>query len=433
MKKAALHNLGCKVNSYETEAMKAQLMKGGYRIVDFTEPADVYVVNTCSVTNMADKKSRQALHKAKKLNPDSIVVAVGCYAQTAGQELLRDDDVDIILGTDQKGALLERIGEFGRTGEKISCVAEPGRGRAYEELEGGTTLERTRAVVKIQDGCDQFCSYCIIPYTRGRCRSRDMGSILKEAGRLADEGYKEIVLTGIHISSYGKEHGESRLWALLEQLAAVEGIDRIRLGSLEPGIMTEEFVKNLRGLSRLCPHFHLSLQSGCDATLRRMNRRYTAREYLEKCDLLRSYFEHPAITTDIITGFPGETEAEFEQTCRFVEEAEFFKIHVFPYSRRKGTKAAAMDCQVERAIKAERSRRMAAIGGKLYSNFLSWHLGRELEILTERAEVIDGQRCLVGHTKEYVECACGAEGFDVNELVRGRGEKILKNHYIFIK
>ena len=354
MKKAALHNLGCKVNAYETEAMQHLLEEAGYEIVPFTQKADVYVINTCSVTNMADRKSRQMLHKAKKNNPDSIVVAAGCYVQTSEKEVLNDLSVDIIIGNDRKHDLVRLLEEYSLDSVN-DTVDDINDGRHdFEELFIDQTKEHTRAFIKVQDGCNQFCSYCIIPYARGRVRSRRFENVIAEVERLAANGFKEVVLTGIHLSSYGVDFEEATgLLELIQAVNAVKGIERIRLGSLEPKIVTEHFASELSKLDKICPHFHLSLQSGCDATLKRMNRKYTTKEYERGCELLRKYFVHPAITTDVIVGFPGETEEEFEQTKAYLEHIHFYEMHIFKYSKRKGTRAAVMPDQIDEDIKAE--------------------------------------------------------------------------------
>ncbi len=352
-KKAALHNLGCKVNAYETEAMQELLENSGYEIVPFHEKADVYIVNTCTVTNMADRKSRQMLHRARKMNPDAIVAACGCYVQEKADEVA--DCVDLVIGNNRKKEIVRILEEYENSrGTMHKELVDIGHTREYEDMHLTKTAEHTRAYLKVQDGCNQFCSYCIIPYARGRVRSRAMDSVLSEVKSLADHGYQEVVLTGIHLSSYGIDTGESLL-SLIQKVHGVEGIKRIRLGSLEPRIITEEFAASIAALPKMCPHFHLSLQSGCDETLKRMNRRYTSEEYFEKCQLLRKYFKEPALTTDVIVGFPGETQEEFEASRAFVDKVDFYETHVFKYSRREGTKAAAMKDQVPEQVKTERS------------------------------------------------------------------------------
>ena len=365
MRRAALHNLGCKVNAYETEAMQQILEKAGYEIVPFQEQADVYVINTCSVTNMADRKSRQMIHRARKQNPDAVIVATGCYVQTAGERQEEDETIDIVIGNNKKHELAERLEEFFEKHEKaramidINCPKE-----GYEELSLSRTAEHTRAFIKVQDGCNQFCTYCIIPYARGRVRSRKPADVLGEIQRLAENGYQEVVLTGIHLSSYGIDI-EDDLLHLIEQVHEIEGIQRIRLGSLEPKIVTEEFAKRLSELEKICPHFHLSLQSGCDATLERMNRKYTTEEYAKSCGYLRKYFREPAITTDVIVGFPGETEEEFAVTKQYLEKIHFYEMHIFKYSKRQGTKAAKMSDQIDEQIKTKRSNELLALEKKM--------------------------------------------------------------------
>ena len=334
MKKAALHNLGCKVNAYETEAMQQMLEQAGYEIVPFDEKADLYIVNTCTVTNIADRKSRQMLHRAKKQNPEALVVAAGCYVQAAEEELKADGAVDLLIGNNRKKDLLSILEAY-EAGVEEDAVIDIGRTKEYESLFVTQTAEHTRAYVKVQDGCNQFCSYCIIPYARGRVRSRRREEVCEEIRKLAQAGYQEVVLTGIHLSSYGLDMEGENLLSLIASVHEIEGIRRIRLGSLEPRIITEEFAKALAGMEKICPHFHLSLQSGCDATLKRMNRRYTAKEYKEACELLRRVFDRPALTTDVIVGFPGETEEEFNQTLSFLREIRRFETHVFKYSRRR--------------------------------------------------------------------------------------------------
>lgn len=416
-KKAALHNLGCKVNAYETEAMQQILENAGYEIVPFTEYADVYVVNTCSVTNMADRKSRQMLHKAKKMNPDAIVVGTGCYVQTKEAEALLDDTVDIVIGNNKKHELLAMIeayeNDHGKCGNVIDINHEK---QEYEEMFLERTAEHTRAFIKVQDGCNQFCSYCIIPFARGRVRSRSRDSVLDEVKTLSANGYKEVVLTGIHLSSYGIDCDDNLL-SLILAIHEVEGIERIRLGSLEPRIITEEFAQTIAKLPKMCPHFHLSLQSGCNATLKRMNRRYTAEEYYEKCQLLRKYFDNPALTTDVIVGFPGETEEEFAESKAFVDKVDFYETHIFKYSRREGTKAAAMKDQVPDQIKAARSAELLELNRKKQAVYEERLLGTTQEVLIEEKIVRDGEELQIGHTKEYVKIGVKNPNNLINQLV----------------
>lgn len=431
MKKAALHNLGCKVNAYETEAMQQMLEAAGYEIVSFNDPADVYVINTCSVTNMADRKSRQMLHRAKKQNPDAVVVAAGCYVQTKEEEAIADDTIDIIIGNNNKHELITKLDEYFRDNGKIDAVLDINdKSQKFEELYLDKPSEHTRAFIKVQDGCNQFCSYCIIPYARGRVRSRNMDSVLEEVNRLAANGYKEVVLTGIHLSSYGIETGESLLH-LIQEIHKIEGIRRIRLGSLEPKVVTDEFASELSKLEKVCPHFHLSLQSGCDATLVRMNRKYTAEEYESGCKILRKYFEHPAITTDVIVGFPGETEEEFAQTKAFLERIHFYEMHIFKYSKRQGTRAAVMKDQIPEKIKTDRSSDLINLGVKMSDEFRRYYLGREEEVLFEEETIIDGFSYYVGYTKEYVKVAKVSNVPLDNQLIKGTLTKAL-NEEIYL-
>ncbi len=417
--KAALHNLGCKVNAYETEAMQQILEEAGYEIVPFSEYADVYVINTCSVTNMADRKSRQMLHRAKKQNPDAIVVGAGCYVQTKEAQALVDESIDIVIGNNKKHELVPLLREYEASHRKMACVADINHEKqAYEELSLSRTAEHTRAFIKVQDGCNQFCTYCIIPFARGRVRSRELPDVLQEIRTLAKSGYREVVLTGIHLSSYGVDNGESLLH-LIEAVHELEGIERIRLGSLEPRIVTDAFAKRLSELPKICPHFHLSLQSGCDTVLSRMNRRYDTAEYEVGCALLRRYFEHPAITTDVIVGFPGETDEEFETTERYLERIHFYGMHIFQYSRREGTKAAAMPDQVPEAVKKERSEKLLALGHRMSEEFRRYYLGRQVTALLEEEFLYDGKRYYTGYTKEYVKVAVETEKDLSNTFVTG--------------
>ena len=417
--KAALHNLGCKVNAYETEAMQQILEEAGYEIVPFSEYADVYVINTCSVTNMADRKSRQMLHRAKKQNPDAIVVGAGCYVQTKEAQALVDESIDIVIGNNKKHELVSLLQEYEASHRKTACVADINHEKqAYEELSLSRTAEHTRAFIKVQDGCNQFCTYCIIPFARGRVRSRELPDVLQEIRTLAKSGYREVVLTGIHLSSYGVDNGESLLH-LIEAVHELEGIERIRLGSLEPRIVTDAFAKRLSELPKICPHFHLSLQSGCDTVLSRMNRRYDTAEYEAGCALLRRYFEHPAITTDVIVGFPGETDEEFETTERYLERIHFYEMHIFQYSRREGTKAAAMPDQVPEAVKKERSEKLLALGHRMSEEFRRYYLGRQVTALLEEEFLYDGKRYYTGYTKEYVKVAVETKKDLSNTFVTG--------------
>lgn len=425
MKKAALHNLGCKVNAYETEAMQQLLERAGYEIVPFTERADVYVINTCSVTNMADRKSRQMLHRAKKMNPEAIVVGAGCYVQTKEEQALVDDAIDIVIGNNKKHELLELLNEYEASCGKTKSVTDINHEKQeYEELFLEKTAEHTRAFIKVQDGCNQFCSYCIIPFARGRVRSRAAEEVLAEIRRLAANGYQEVVLTGIHLSSYGADTGDSLLH-LIEQVHKEEGIQRIRLGSLEPRIVTEEFAAKLSGMEKICPHFHLSLQSGCDATLSRMNRRYDTAEYERGCEILRRYFTHPAITTDVIVGFPGETEEEFETTRAYLERIRFYEMHIFQYSKREGTKAAAMKDQIPEEIKKRRSEELLALGARMSREFRDYYIGKETQALLEEKFLWEGETYYTGYTKEYVKVAVQSERELQNQFVSGVVKKEL--------
>ena len=434
MKKAALHNLGCKVNAYETEAMQHLLEEAGYEIVPFTQKADVYVINTCSVTNMADRKSRQMLHKAKKNNPDSIVVAAGCYVQTSEKEVLNDLSVDIVIGNDRKHDLVRLLEEYSLDSVNDTVDDINDGKHDFEELFIDQTKEHTRAFIKVQDGCNQFCSYCIIPYARGRVRSRRFENVIAEVERLAANGFKEVVLTGIHLSSYGVDFEEATgLLELIQAVNAVKGIERIRLGSLEPKIVTEHFASELSKLDKICPHFHLSLQSGCDATLKRMNRKYTTKEYERGCELLRKYFVHPAITTDVIVGFPGETEEEFEQTKAYLEHIHFYEMHIFKYSKRKGTRAAVMPDQIDEQIKAARSEKLIALGHDISKEFRKFYIGKNEEVLFEEKAVIGDKEYFVGYTKEYVKVAKKTAENLENQIVSGRISGMLTDEILLFE
>lgn len=434
MKKAALHNLGCKVNAYETEAMQHLLEEAGYEIVPFTQKADVYVINTCSVTNMADRKSRQMLHKAKKNNPDSIVVAAGCYVQTSEKEVLNDLSVDIVIGNDRKHDLVRLLEEYSLDSVNDTVDDINDGKHDFEELFIDQTKEHTRAFIKVQDGCNQFCSYCIIPYARGRVRSRRFENVIAEVERLAANGFKEVVLTGIHLSSYGVDFEEATgLLELIQAVNAVKGIERIRLGSLEPKIVTEHFASELSKLDKICPHFHLSLQSGCDATLKRMNRKYTTKEYERGCELLRKYFVHPSITTDVIVGFPGETEEEFEQTEAYLEHIHFYEMHIFKYSKRKGTRAAVMPDQIDEQIKAARSEKLIALGHDMSKEFRKFYIGKNEEVLFEEKAVIGDKEYFVGYTKEYVKVAKKTDENLENQIVSGRISGMLTDEILLFE
>ncbi len=496
-RRASLHNLGCKVNAYETEAMEQLLKEAGYTVVAFGEPADVCIINTCSVTNVADKKSRQMLHRARVKNPGACVVAVGCYVQAAAAELEKDGSADILIGNNRKKDLVGILADYFREQERQEqgrqeqerqeqgrqeqkrqeqgrqeqerqeqgrqeqerqeqggrgqgCpesvhIIDIGKTREYEELHVDQAPFHTRVPVKIQDGCDQFCSYCIIPYTRGRVRSRQIGDVVGEVEQLTAGGHKEVVLTGIHLSSYGSgleglEKGGPALLELLGRLQKISGLERIRLGSLEPRIVTEDFAAALAAMPKVCPHFHLSLQSGCEATLKRMGRRYTPREYQEVCSLLRRAFARPAITTDVIVGFPGETEDEFEETRRFLEGLGLYEMHIFKYSKRKGTRAAAMPDQVPEPVKARRSEELLGLERTLSRQFREGFLGQDIQVLLEEEAVIGKERYMVGHTREYVRAALPIkEGQEPVRscgkgcLVEGTGREILTDDLLLFQ
>ena len=428
MKTVAYHNLGCKVNAYEMDAMLESLREHGYQIVPFEGKADIYIVNTCTVTNIADRKSRQMLHRAKKTNPEGIVVAVGCYVQSDTQAVEADSAVDLLIGNNRKKDLVKILENY-MNGVVQENVIDIYRASEYEEMQITSTVEHTRAYIKIQDGCNQFCTYCMIPYARGRVRCRAKESILKEIKGLAAAGYKEFVLTGIHISSYGIEE----LLSLMQAIDMIEGVERIRLGSLEPRIITEDFVRELSVLMHFCPHFHLSLQSGCDSVLKRMNRHYTAKEYLEGVWLLRKYFDNPAITTDVIVGFPGETELEFDITRQFVELVGFYEMHIFKYSKRRGTKAAVMPAQVSEEIKTHRSNVLQAIELQDSKAFRASYIGKDKQVLFEEKKVLSGKEYWIGHTKEYVKVACEVEGKTLeNQLITGKIKGFLQDDILIM-
>ncbi len=453
-KKVALHSLGCKVNAYETQAMGEMFKNRGYEIVPFEKGADIYVINTCTVTNIADRKSRQMLHKAKKMNENAIVVAVGCYAQAFCDDLKKDSVIDLIVGNDRKKEIVELVEKQlnENTDEKpmddrktisVIDINDTKMKHEYEELNIDSMNEHTRAYIKIQDGCNQFCTYCIIPYARGRVRSRDPENIMMEVDRLIQKGYKEIVLTGIHLSSYGIDFGDTRSERLIDVIKKIgekSEIKRIRLGSLEPRIITDEFMKQLKSVPSFCPHFHLSLQSGCDETLKRMNRRYTTKEFLDGCHLIRKYYEDAAITTDVIVGFPNETEEEFNKSKEFLETVGFAKMHIFKYSKREGTKAAAMDGQIPDELKAKRSNELIRLDEKMHQNYLEKFVGRRINVLFEEIININGEEYYIGHTKEYVKVALNIEtihrknanhtGGLENELVEVSVQGLLNNEIV---
>ncbi|MGN0251186.1 MAG: tRNA (N(6)-L-threonylcarbamoyladenosine(37)-C(2))-methylthiotransferase MtaB [Oliverpabstia sp.] len=430
--KVALHNLGCKVNVYETEAMQQMLEAAGYEIVPFAPGADIYVINTCTVTNIADRKSRQMIHKAKKMNPDAIVVAAGCYVQAGKEKAETDMSIDLIIGNNKKQELIPLLEEFQKNRNRGQGLIDISHTREYEELEIDRTEEHTRAYIKVQDGCNQFCTYCVIPYARGRVRSRRTEDVVREVERLACSGCQEIVLTGIHLSSYGvdrKEEGENLL-SLIRAVHQVNGIERIRLGSLEPGIITEEFAAAIADLPKVCPHFHLSLQSGCTSTLKRMNRRYTAEEYRGKCEILRKYYPAPALTTDVITGFPGETEEEFARSRSFVDSIGFYETHIFPYSRREGTKAADMPDQLPEQIKKERCRELIELGKGHRTEYMQQFLGQKKTVLFEETQTIAEEEYWVGHTMEYLKVGVKTSHNLENKMAEVKIQNILQEEIL---
>jgi len=432
-KKVALHNLGCKVNAYEVEAMQQLLEEAGYEIVPFQEGADVYLINTCTVTNIADRKSRQMLHKAKKMNPDAIVVATGCYAQTDTEKLKEDASVDLILGNNQKNRIVEALEEYEKEHEKKTRVIEINRTKEYEKLCIDHTAEHVRAYIKVQDGCNQFCTYCIIPFARGRVRSRSVEDILGEVRALAEKGYKEVVLTGIHLSSYGVDFKDenTNLLSLIQAVHQISGIRRIRLGSLEPRIITEEFMEGISSLPKVCPHFHLSLQSGCNRTLKDMNRRYTAEEYAEKCALIRKYYPAPALTTDVIVGFPKESEEDFQESYEFVENIHFYETHIFKYSRRQGTKAAAMEGQITEAVKGVRSDKMLELHNRRAREYEESMKDKYLEVLLEEEVEIGKKAYYLAHSREYIKVAVEKiEKLKVNDLLTVKTGGFLEEHIL---
>ena len=436
MRTAALHNLGCKVNSYETEAMQQLLEEAGYEIVPFHEKADVYIINTCSVTNIADRKSRQMLHRAKKQNPDAVVVAAGCYVQAAAEELKADLAVDVIIGNNKKQDLVPILEEYFKDKSDSSHVIEISETHEYERLSIHKIADHTRAFLKIQDGCNQFCSYCIIPYTRGRVRSRRPDEVVAEVRELAAAGYQEVVLTGIHLSSYGvdfkEEEKKENLLSLIKQVHEVEGIRRIRLGSLEPRIITEEFAQALASMPKFCPHFHLSLQSSCDKTLKRMNRHYTTEEYAAGCEILRRYFDNPAITTDVIVGFPGETEEEFEETKAFLERIGFYEMHIFKYSRRAGTRADRMPDQIPEQVKSVRSEILLKLEKQMSKAYRESFLGRNKTVLLEEKTEINGREYMIGHTMEYVKAVVPYEENLKNKMAEGVLKGVLNDEVLLL-
>lgn len=432
MKKCALHSLGCKVNSYETQAMQKMMESAGYEIVPFGEEiADIYIINTCSVTNIADRKSRQMIHKAKKLNPEAVVAAAGCYVESAGDNI--DEDVDIVIGNNEKSHLIEILNEYFEHMDKEKSV-DIGKATGFDELNIDSPLEHTRAYVKIQDGCNRFCSYCIIPYVRGRIRSRKPDDVMAEIKRVAASGCKEVVLTGIHLSSYGLDFKDStvKLIDVIEAVNRIEGIERIRLGSLEPLIVTEEFVRRLAKCKKICPHFHLSLQSGCDETLKRMNRRYNVDGYYKGVELLREYFPDAAVTTDVIVGFPGETEEEFNITKKYLEKVCFYEMHVFKYSRRKGTAADKMPDQIPENIKSERSTELLELNEILSNGYREKYIGKKVKVLLEENHIIENKKYIIGFTDTYVRVALEnpEEKLYTNQIVNVRVKKLFEKDMV---
>ncbi|MGN0156901.1 MAG: tRNA (N(6)-L-threonylcarbamoyladenosine(37)-C(2))-methylthiotransferase MtaB [Lachnospiraceae bacterium] len=455
MKSVALHNLGCKVNAYEIEVMQQKLTENGYQIVPFAPGADIYIINTCTVTNIADRKSRQMLHKAKKMNPDAIVVATGCYVQTGEDTVTMDACIDLAIGNNRKKDIVSILEQYFEEHDKTlhhTTIIDINHTDEYEEMELKKTAEHTRAYIKIQDGCNQFCSYCIIPYARGRVRSRKPEDVIKEVRGLVKEGYREIVITGIHLSSYGldflskdtKDYLEGAkdireavykkefLLKLLKQIHEIEGLKRIRLGSLEPRIITEHFAQELSNLPKICPHFHLSLQSGCDEVLKRMNRHYSTDEYYEKVEILRKYFNDPAITTDIITGFPQESAAEFEETVAFAKKVCFYEMHIFKYSRRQGTVAAAMEGQLTEQEKANRSNVLIELEREQSKEFRKKRIGTKITVLLEEQKMIDGKTYMIGHTPEYIQAAFETEEDLSNQVIEGTATEFLTDEILLL-
>lgn len=444
-KNVAFLTLGCKVNTYETDAMEKKFRQSGFNIVSVDDVADIIIINTCTVTNMADRKSRQIIHRMKKKNPDAIVVATGCYVQAAKEKVLKDSSVDIAVGNNKKQDIVAIVKDYLNDRTHNSAIIDINSKCDYEEMTIDDNQMHTRAYVKIQDGCNQFCSYCIIPYARGRIRSRKMEDIINEVTNLANNGYKEIVITGIHLSSYGLdfEHDDTftstdynpfmykYLIKLLDEMSKVKGIERIRLGSLEPRIITNEFLEDLSANKKICPHFHLSLQSGCDETLKRMNRKYTCEVYMNGLNLLRKYFDNPAITTDVIVGFPKEDENEFEQTTKFLKECNFSMIHVFKYSRRKGTVADKMDGQIDEQIKTQRSAQLLNLTASQHKKYMESFIGKKEKVLFEEIVNIDGHDYFVGHNERYVKIAVDKDGVRANDILNVTIKKQLSEDVMY--
>lgn len=428
--------LGCKVNQYETNAMTQKFLESGYQVIEENskETPDICIINTCTVTNMSDRKSRQMLRRMKEKNQDTIVVAVGCYAQVAQKELEKMPEIDLSLGNNEKKDIVKHVEEFIRKNKQNIEIEDVMKSKEFSEFGDITFSEKTRAVVKIQDGCDRFCSYCIIPYARGRVRSRKPESIISEITKIANKNIKEVVITGIHIASYGKDFYSNeklknyKLIDLLEDINKIDGIERIRLGSIEPLLITEEFVKRLKKLNKICHHFHLSLQSGCDETLKRMNRRYTTEQFRTIVDLLRKNYKDVNLTTDIIVGFPGETEEEFNITYKFLEEIKFYKMHVFKYSPRKGTKAAVMKEQVDGKIKEERSKKLIELSNKNELEYNKKYIGQEVEVLFEEEK----EGIYKGHTKNYILAYCKSTEDLENKIKKVTCTQVENDHIICV-
>ena len=415
MKKVAFCTLGCKVNQYETNAMSQKFKTLGYEIVDFNDFADIYIVNTCTVTNMADKKSRQMLRRVKEVNKDSLLIAVGCYAQVAKDVLEKIEEIDLVLGNNEKADIINYVEDFFKTNNKKYEASSVMEQKEYVDFGSITYTEKTRAVIKVQDGCDRFCSYCIIPYARGRVRSRRPESVIEEIKKIANNGIKEVVITGIHVASYGKDFKNNyKLIDLLEEINKIDGIKRIRLGSLEPTLITEEFISRLKKLEKICDHFHLSLQSGCNNTLNRMNRRYTTEEFRNVCNILRKAYPQVSLTTDIIVGFPGETEEEFNKTFNFLKEINFYKMHIFKYSPRKGTKAASMKEQIGGNIKEDRSQKLIMLSNENEKKYNESYIGKELEVLFEERD----REFYKGHTTNYIMVKTKEENENLENVIK---------------
>ena len=427
MKKVAFYTLGCKVNQYETEAMLELFEKEGYEKAETEDYADVYVINTCTVTHMSDRKSRQYIRRMKKKNPDAIIAVVGCYSQVSPEEILSIDEVNLVMGTNDRKKIVEEVKKIDAS-RKVSTVDDIMKVKAFEEIEINKTNGKTRAFMKIQDGCDRYCSYCIIPYARGRVRSRDLESIVKEVENLASNGYKEVVLTGIHVASYGKDIKDSdiKLLDVIKQINDIEGIERIRLSSVEPILFTDEFVEAVSTMDKVCPHYHLSLQSGCDETLKRMKRRYTTEEYKAIVDRLRAAIPSVSITTDVIVGFPGETNEEFDKTYEFLKDIELTHMHVFKYSPRKGTPAATMENQVDPSTKHDRSEKLLQLNEENFNKFGQKMLDKEFNVLFEQKV---GDNKYEGLTENYVKVIVESDN-DISEQILKVKIKDVKNEFL---